>query len=191
MRHVKLSLTGVAPLLQHNPRLADPMDPITRQMKAITSKRKKTDEDLAALEDLEFEGGLYMHPDPKIGPFVPATWVKSCLIRAGVITKDGQNVQRSVHPTDIVLPLIYRGPRDLAGLKADLSFRDRQSVRVGMKRVFRVRPKFEEWSLDAVLMLDESVLNFDRFAEIAATAGQMIGLGDYRPLFGRFTAEVN
>jgi hypothetical protein len=191
MRQVKLSLTGVAPLLQHNPRLADPMDPITRQMKAITSKRKKTDEDLEALENLEFEGGLYMDPDPRIGPFIPATWVKSCLIRAGVITKDGQNIQRSVHPTDIVLPLGYRGPRDLAGLKGDPQFRDRQSVRVGMKRVFRVRPKFTEWTLDAVLVLDESVLNFDRFAEIASTAGQMIGLGDYRPLYGRFDAEVN
>lgn len=189
MRTVKLALQGIAPLLQHNPRLADPMDPITRQMKAITSKRKKTDEDLEALENLEFEGGLYL--DDHVGPYVPATWVKSCLIRAGVVTKDGQNVQRSVHPTDIVLPLIYRGPRDLAGLMADHTFRDRQSVRVGMKRVFRVRPKFADWRLEAELVLDESILNFDRFAEIAATAGAMIGLGDYRPLYGRFTTEVN
>lgn len=189
MRTVKFALQGIAPLLQHNPRLADPMDPITRQMKAITSKRKKTDEDLEALENLEFEGGLYL--DKAVGPYVPATWVKSCLIRAGVVTKDGQNVQRSVHPTDIVLPLAYRGPRDLPSLMADHSFRDRQSVRVGTKRVFRVRPKFQEWRLEAELVLDESILNFDTFAAIAETAGRVIGLGDYRPLYGRFEAEVN
>ena len=66
---VRLSIEGTAPLLMHNIRLADPLNPIAKAMKAISSKRKKTDDDLAQLARLEFEGGLYVLPD--LGPYLP------------------------------------------------------------------------------------------------------------------------
>ena len=41
-----IELTGTSPLLMHNPRMVDPEFELNREIKAITSKRKKTDEDL-------------------------------------------------------------------------------------------------------------------------------------------------
>jgi hypothetical protein len=54
----------------------------------------------------------------------------------------------------------------------------------------RCRPRFRQWRVEADGHLDTAVLSFEELEEIANTAGAMIGLGDYRPRFGRFTAEV-
>lgn len=59
MKKFTLTLTGVTPLLVHNARLADPLDPIVRQTKPISGKRSKTEEDHLELARLEFIGGLY------------------------------------------------------------------------------------------------------------------------------------
>jgi hypothetical protein len=56
---VLITLRGTTPLLMHNPRMVDPFFEVNRQIKAITSKRKKTDEDLKQIERLEWYGGLY------------------------------------------------------------------------------------------------------------------------------------
>lgn len=51
---LRLDITGTAPLLMHNSRLADPIDPIVRSMKKITGKTKKTEDDHAETARLEF-----------------------------------------------------------------------------------------------------------------------------------------
>jgi hypothetical protein len=39
-------------------------------------------------------------------------------------------------------------------------------------------------------ILDPGVIELEDIRQIADTAGQLIGLGDWRPRFGRFTAQV-
>ena len=65
----RITITGTAPLLMHNGRLANPLDPSTQALKSLTSKRKKTDDDLFDIARAEFLGGLYIDPD--VGPYVP------------------------------------------------------------------------------------------------------------------------
>ena len=57
-------------------------------------------------------------------------------------------------------------------------------------RVTRTRPYFKDWAVDAEGMFDPAVISVDELREIAQTAGTMIGLGDWRPRFGRFEATV-
>lgn len=184
---VRLTLTGTAPLLMHNVRLANPSDTIARSMKEISGKRKKTDEDYDRLARLEFEGGLYM--DPVVGPFVPGKNVEKSIVEGGRITKNGKQVERGLFVTDNECPLIYSGPRDAQALW-DAGFADAQVVKVGMARVVRTRPIFREWSVEAEAILDPGLLNLDTLRAIAADAGAMCGIGDYRPRYGRFTVEV-
>ena len=54
----------------------------------------------------------------------------------------------------------------------------------------RCRPWFPEWTVQAEGILDPSVLELDDLTTIADNAGSLIGLGDWRPRFGRFTAVV-
>ena len=44
---------GIAPLLMHNGALANPLNPLVKEMKAITGLRKKTDEHHLELQRLE------------------------------------------------------------------------------------------------------------------------------------------
>lgn len=182
-----ITLTGTAPLLMHNSRLANPLDPATKALKRVLSKRNKTDDDYEQIARLEFTGGLYL--DPNVGPYIPAENIARCLVDAARLTKMGVKVTRGVFISTDVNPLAYDGPRDDQGLW-DADFRHMASVKVKMARNMRCRPQFPQWRVQADGVLDPSVLELSDLASIADNAGSLIGLGDWRPRFGRFTAHV-
>jgi hypothetical protein len=184
----RITLTGTAPLILHNSRLADPLDPTTKALKKMTSKRQKTEDDHLEIARLEHAGSLYFDSD--VGPFVPGQNVARALVDAGRVTKKGKMIERGVFISTDTNPLSYRGPRTVNGLWEDENFRITASVKVGTQRVMRCRPMFREWSTEADGILDPAILDLSDLEGIATTAGQMVGLGDWRPRYGRFTARV-
>jgi hypothetical protein len=188
MARFKIRCTGTRPLLMHNARLADPLDEVVKAMKRISAKRRKTDEDYEELARLEHAGGLYIDPD--IGPFLPGQNVERCLLDAARISRAGKSIERGVFITTDVNPVAYVGPRDRDGLWGDRNFRHTALARVQSSRIARTRPVFPSWMIEADGDLDTSILSIESLSEIAVTAGSMVGLGDWRPRFGRFTAEI-
>jgi hypothetical protein len=185
---VRISLTGTTPMLMHSARTVDPLDPLTQQIKAYTSKRKKTDDDHAAIARLEFMAGLYYDRDA--GPYVPGENIFRALVEGGKLTKSGVKVTRGMLITTEVNPLVYKGPRTQEELW-EQGYKRVAPVRVGMARTVRCRPQFQApWSVDCEALLDTSVLSLPDLRKIAETSGQMIGLGDWRPRFGRYQAVV-
>jgi len=69
MQTIKLQLTGTRPLLMHADVFADPLNPLTKQHKSLTGKRKKTDDDHEAIARSEWRGGMYFDDD--MGPYIP------------------------------------------------------------------------------------------------------------------------
>lgn len=191
---IRFTLTGTTPLLMHNQRLADPLDPYTKALKVISGKKKKTDEDHEEMARIEFEGGLYI--DDQIGPYIPDVNVHRSLVEGARMTKRGKDIERAILALDNACPLAYRGPRNVQGLYASKRHVSRRSVKVGQARVMRTRPVFPEWTLECEAELDVSLLNFEDVVVIAETAGALAGLGDYRPSsphggpFGRYQAAV-
>ena len=184
-----ITMIGVRPLLMHSARLANPLDAVVKSMKAVSKKKTKTDDDHEEMARLEFAGSLYIHAD--LGPFIPGENIERCLVDAGKITRKGTALTRALFIDTDMNPLIYTGPRTVEGLWKDENFRHVASVKVQQNRVMRTRPMFKEgWEVTAHGVLDTSVLDFVELESIAETAGNMIGLGDYRPRFGRFTVEV-
>jgi len=55
---------------------------------------------------------------------------------------------------------------------------------------------FRAWTLDCDGILDENMINFETLVSIVNSAGQFVGLGDWRPgsphggSYGRFSATV-
>ena len=182
-----ITLTETAPLLMHNSRLSNPLDPATKALKKVTSKRQKTDDDHEQIARLEFAGGLYLDPD--VGPFIPGENIARCLVDGAKLTKMGVKVTRGVFISTDVNPLSYKGPRAEQSLW-DQGWRHMASVKVGTSRTMRCRPWFPEWAVQAEGVLDPAVLELDDLVTIASNAGSLIGLGDWRPRFGRFTATV-
>ena len=103
---IKLEITGVSPLLMHNISLADPDNPIVREIATYTSKRKKTEDDRRAIERLEWFGGLYVE-DGRI--VVPTGNIRRCLVEAGKITRQEYQVARAIQFTEMSVPLIHDG----------------------------------------------------------------------------------
>lgn len=186
---VRLSLEGSAPLLMHSARGVDPLDPVVKQIKAITAKRKKTEEDMETVARLEFEVSMYYLDS--VGPFIPGVNVEKCLVEGGRITKSGKNVERGLFVLDNACPLLYNGPRDIEGLwSRPTEFRSMMAVGVGGRKIMRCRPIFHEWSIECEAEVDTSVLNIGELEGIAVHAGSMVGLGDFRPRYGRFITKI-
>ncbi len=189
--NIAITLTGTSPLLMHNPQMVDPEFDICRSIKAITDKRKKTDEDRRTIERLEWYGGLYLENGLVVQP---TSKVRKCLINTARISKMGKFVERALSFRSLNTPLIYEGSRDIDALFADPGRRytSRLSVGVGNKRVMRVRPQFFPWSLRVEgLLVEDAGLNFDEFSRIVELAGLVEGIGDNRVNgYGRFVGTV-
>lgn len=113
------------------------------------------------------------------------------------MTKNGKDVERALLILDDVCPVAYKGPRTVEGLYADKRYVLRKSVKTGAsRRVMRTRPMFPEWALEYEAELDVLLLNFEDVVVIAETAGQLVGMGDWRPssphggMYGRYTVAV-
>jgi hypothetical protein len=192
MESLTLEFEGDADLLMHNNRTVNPFDPITQMMKAYTSKKKKTEDDIKSIMRLEWEAGLYH--DTEVGPYIPAVNVEICLRDAAKINRQGVNITRGVVVTSDKLPLEYDGPRGTgsAGIHElyEANLKDYRVVGNQKNSIMRCRPKFPAgWKVTVPISFEQSVINRDDLLDIAERAGMLIGLGDYRPRFGRFTVE--
>jgi hypothetical protein len=189
MKKFRLTLSGTAPMLMHNAQLSDEFNPVVLEMKKITAKKtKKTEDDRWELRRLEFVGSLYYDQDA--GPYVPAANIEASLAKAAGLTRNGQDVKRGVRIVTDVNPLGYRGPRNPDDLWKESSFVHNASVKVGTARIIRTRPIFRDWITEVEGVFDPTVVDFESLKMFAEKAGQLIGLGDWRPRFGTFDAEI-
>jgi hypothetical protein len=184
------TLKGVRPLIVHNVRLADPMDPYARGIAAINAKgsKKITEKDAEERQRLEFIGGLYT--EPEIGPVIPGQ------VFMGLLKSAAKNLQRGLQMDmrgGVVIPdpmkILYEGPRDPEKLWALQAFRFLVPVRVKQSKVMRMRPIFRSWSLDLELHYEPRRIGRDTMVKLLSTAGDL-GLCEHRPEFGRFMVEL-
>ena len=197
---IEFVLRGTNALLCHNPRMVDPEFELNRAIKAITGKRKKTDEDLKEIEKLEWYGGIYT--DTVAGkPCVtqPSSKVRKCLINTARISKQGKAVERAITMTELNVPLIYEGSDKANGVQGELdrlfanrAFHSRLSVGVGGKRVMRVRPQFMPWALIVpAVFFPDAGMNFDELERLVDLAGKAERIGDNRANgYGSFVGAV-
>jgi hypothetical protein len=182
-------------LLMHNERLADPLDPYTRWLGELTSKRKKTERDLEETGRREFLGGGYWQVDTgpdgeQAEPYIPTWNIIRCLQAGATKFKLGRQVVRGLVPVNDITSLLYDGPRDADSLWRSSLFVSRKGVGVGQAKVIRTRPAFTDWKVEAELELDLTILDPPTVAQIAVSAGLYEGLGDNRPRHGRFLGSV-
>lgn len=213
MRNIIITVTGRTELLMHNGRLANPMDPATKELNAAYGdwKRLKTDDAFEELCRVEFVGSLYYYEadGTVIGPYWPSDNFHTCLKAAGAkVKKTGgrgtlkNTVAAALLPGESdINPLSYRSvhgsesaPRGVEALWEDGNYRDTRPANVRGSKVMRTRPVFKNWKFEAGFVLDTEVLDLADLRRVVTVAGQVIGLGDWRPekggRRGRFIAAV-
>lgn len=178
-------LTGQAPLISHNGQLADPTNKWSKAIKQISSKRNKTDADYEELARLEFFGSLYLDPN---GPVIPASNIEACLINAAKKRTEGNKAKAGMYIAAHA-SLLYNGPRTAENLWADDVFRFSAGVVVQRARVMRMRPKFDQWQATVEVNYDDEQVDLSALDTWVEIAGSQIGLGDWRPRYGRFESR--
>lgn len=183
---LRFRLTGVSPLVVHNGQLADPLNPFAKAMKRVSGKRNKTEADFEELARLEFLGGLYIANGE---PCIPGVLIEAALTEAARKAKRGQQAKAGLL-SEGNFPLEYNGPRSPDELWADGNFRLVAGVKVQRNRIMRTRPIFRDWACDVAVDFLPGQLNRAEVEDMIRTAGAVVGIGDWRPKFGRFTAET-
>ena len=184
MTHSTLSVvvTGVAPLVMHNGQMADPLNPIARELERYTGRRKKTQADFERIADLEYIGGLWLEQGR---PCIPAAAFEAAILQAASRSRLKSRYRGTVMVMGNAL-IRYDGPETVDGLMAEPAFRLRIPVVVSSRRIMRTRPMFASWSTKVELAFLPSYVNQADLLDVLASAGDTIGVGDYRPQFGRF-----
>jgi hypothetical protein len=185
---VQIELTGVTGLVMHNGRLADALDPIARELKALTSRKKRTETENEQIADIEWRGSLYWED----GAYLPTVNIVRSLRDAATVWKLGEQVYKALVPMAPSVPLVHEGPKTLAALAGRPEFHWRTTVRISGSRTARTRPIFRHWSAVASFELDDVELSMDDLLRIVERAGRLQGIGDARKLgYGRFTAKTS
>ena len=187
---IRSYMTGTTPIMLHSDRLSDPDDPIVKQIRQITDKKKnQTEEDKKIVSKLEWFGALYTNGAKEL--VIPAANLIKLFRETGAITKDGTKIAKGVTPLALHFPLIHDGPKDLEKLFAAGPYVDRRPVGVGRSRIIRTRPIFPTWAIQADFEVLTDAINIDRASEIIVLGGISTGLGDARILgYGRYSAKV-
>lgn len=187
-KNAKYRLESTAPLLMHNSRLSDPIDPHSMALKKLTGKRDKTEADHLAISETEFRGSLYHTKE--LGPVLPSNAVHAAVVNAAKSQKKGKQANIGFRVLGAMSKLIYDGPRTPEELFAEKdSFALRCPAKVGKAMTQRTRPKFDKWAAEVEVMFDDGVFNADQIDELLSLAGRNCGLLDWRPRFGTFTAK--
>lgn len=200
-KDANFTLKGISPTIIHSGRMANPLDPMAKLMKEITSKRKKTDQDIALMADIEWLAAFYPSEPGEVEikggqlefagfgiPNWPGDNVESMIIAAAKTQRLGKQFKAGIM-CDGIFPIQFGEKKTIEQIFRDLRYRDTRRVRVQTSTVMRTRPIFNEWSLKIRVQYLEGVINHSQLQQAMEIAGTMIGLSDFRPKYGRFTIQ--
>lgn len=190
MNTVKFRLNGVGGMVMHNGHLADPQNSFAKQLKQYSGKRKKTDADFEAMSEIEFKGSLYLHENGNgLEVVLPGDVLEASIINGAKKSKEG-TLAKSAMFVDGQYPLEYDGSKNPEELWEDKRFVFMRLVRIGQSKIMRTRAFFKDWSVEFEVQYNPDLCNISQIERWVNDAGMQVGVGTWRPKYGRFTAEL-
>lgn len=189
----KMHIIGLTPMIIHNGRTASPLNEYSKRMKEITSKRKKTEEDINELLLIQWEGALYW--DEKIGLNMPIENLMAALLKAARKHKMGPMISGFVFDEPIGFPILTEYHNNWEKFKAHQGNKFIKAVTIQRSKTLSCRPMFNKWELKFDFRVDEEVLSIDEAKMILGTMSSRIGLGVWTPShpkpgnYGRFVIK--
>ena len=170
MKEVEVEVKGISALLMHR---FNSDEPDSKSVKKTGRKDYKA----------ELENALYKLPDGTI--YEPASHLEGSLIKAAgnfQISGRGKKTYK-----DLIKSAVFVSPDAIPHLKQHYENDARLVVVPATRgRVTRYRPRFDEWGLRFTIQVTDDQLPLEVLKEILDYAGRSVGIGDFRPRFGRF-----
>lgn len=183
MKTLVFQIESIVPLLMHDDKTANPLNEYTKKLKSLTGKRKKTDEDHAAIAEVEWNASLYYENGNYI---IPTKVIEATLLASAKQFKKGTLLKQCVIVADDMVLEFKDNNLKPEKLYKKLEYVDMRTVKIGQAKTTRCRPKFDNWKGEFTVILDEEKLNAEEIEQIVNNAGKYVGMCDYRPRYGRF-----
>lgn len=181
---VSCTVKGVAPLMQHKYPMPDLSD--------LSKGGKKS----TGAKDYTQEWRDYLYADANGNIYQPSVHFEAAMTKAAVgfkITGKRGKTYKDLFSANIVvdperIPHNIKVPDQLDADADKQLYIDVRPVLVQRARVVRMRPTFKAgWELSFEIMVNDDEIQPDLLQDILVLAGKTVGIGDYRPKFGRFS----
>lgn len=187
LRKLQFVIEGVDSLIMHNGvALKDPLSKASKELKSVSGKKQKTDDDHEEMARIEFFASLYLNTKNQI--IIPGYVLKAMIVNAAKRSKQGPTAKSALGIYEDNL-LDYDGPKDIKKLYAEGMNMSRVAVKIGQSSVMRTRPEFKRWGLTFTVTFMPDLVDEASIKKFVEVAGREIGLCDWRPEHGRFTVE--
>jgi len=181
MKEYKVKIEGITPYMQH--RMVDgELEQWEKKRGAIIERGD------VAIADKE-RAEICMYKNSKGKPYLPAAHLRGALINAGgyVKAKVG-NAKKSM--SNIVAAMFSVSPDEIE-LPEDWIVDKQSAVNRNIKaRIICIRPKWNKWTAEFNLLIDNDTITDATIKEILQYAGQYVGIGSFTPrhkgMYGRF-----
>ena len=167
MFKIDVSVKGTSPLLQH--RFPEEDNP----------EHKSTRKKLVHNAQDDAEKALYRSPDGIVHQ--PATHLEMTMVKAATAFK----MESKKTFKDAFKGGVFVEP-DTIPHKIQKWEVDKRPVVIQKARIMRARPRFDKWELDFTITVTDDRISSNILKEILDYAGLYVGIGDFRPRFGRF-----
>jgi hypothetical protein len=183
MYTINTTIEGVAPLMQHRYPLPD-LATMSKGNKKSTGAKDYTQ---------EWRDYLYVSNSGQI--YQPSSHIEGAMVKAAVsfkVTgKRGKSYKDLFSANVFIDPVeILHGITEPEELDCDADkplYLDLRPVVVQRARVVRIRPTFKPgWKLSFTISVIDDEVSFETVNDVLTLAGKAVGIGDYRPKFGRF-----
>ncbi len=171
---VEIEVTGACPILFHKWD-CEVVDAKSKARKGSTEK--KTD---------NLESFIYRNEEGFIS--LPGEYLRMAMVYAAKFKQDPRSPRKSAF--DLFKAGII-SLTDLAPINGGVhtwDYLDQRRVVVQRSGITRMRPAFHKgWTAEFILCVNTpEYIDFQFFNEVLQTAGRLIGVGDFRPTYGRF-----
>ena len=174
---VNVEIVGACPIIFHRWSCEDVA---SKSAAKKGSKEKKSD---------NLEAYIYRDEDGHI--CIPGEYLRMSMVYASKFRQDPRSPRKSAF--DLfkagIVPLTELAK--INGGTKNWDFVDQRRVVIQRNSVTRMRPSFlKEWSADFQMMVNvPEYIDFQFFSEVLEMAGRLIGVGDFRPTYGRFNVQ--
>jgi hypothetical protein len=184
MYTVDVTVRGISPLIQHR----FPMPDLGNLSKGGTKH--------TGAKDYSQEWRDYFYATPEGEIYQPSSHFEGALVKAAVnfkVTgKRGKSYKDLIVANIIIdperIPHNMKVPEELDADADKPLYLDVRPVIVQRARVVRIRPTFKTgWELSFEIQVGDDEIQPELLQDILMLAGKTVGIGDYRPKFGRFS----
>jgi len=166
---VKVKIKGISDYLQHK-----------RPFEEETSKR-------SGEIDHSKEAMKATYIDNEVGCYIPSKQIRASLVKASTNFKIKGRMGKTYK--DMVNATIEIEPDKIPLGKTEPDYIHQEFVKIQRSQILRDRPAFKKgWEAELKLLVLDDQMPMEILKEIVDYAGKFVGIGDWRPHFGRFEA---